>query len=312
MLMATYYTSRYSGEEIDKLLDRVSGMETNPAEALARLGAGVRPNLLDNWYFADPVNQRGQTSYSGEIYTIDRWKNASGDTKVLLSDDGLIMDGGTAFLAQKFEDATFNALNGKTITLSSLWTDNVLNTFSWVFDKRYSIHDSNSLLAYHPVWGFFVSRIIGAGNQATCAAAKLEIGAQQTLGYQDEDGAWHLLPQPESDYATQLARCQRYQIPIDGIARYPIVQIADANTLLIFIPLPVTMRTAPALSDPDGKLIIYDQIGAAQTGFTFDVAAFCSNGITLRAQKVNHGITGGFLYVNVTTGVDAPFLVANL
>ena len=34
------------------------------------------PNLLDNWYFANPVNQRGQTEYpasNGVTYTIDRW-----------------------------------------------------------------------------------------------------------------------------------------------------------------------------------------------------------------------------------------------
>ena len=31
------------------------------------------PNLLDNWYFGNPVNQKGQTSYTGAGYTIDRW-----------------------------------------------------------------------------------------------------------------------------------------------------------------------------------------------------------------------------------------------
>ena len=30
-------------------------------------------NLLDNWYFADPINQRGQTEYTEGGYTIDRW-----------------------------------------------------------------------------------------------------------------------------------------------------------------------------------------------------------------------------------------------
>lgn len=35
------------------------------------------PNLLDNWYFGNPVNQRGQAEYTGSgggnIYCIDRW-----------------------------------------------------------------------------------------------------------------------------------------------------------------------------------------------------------------------------------------------
>lgn len=33
----------------------------------------TNPNLLDNWYFGNPVNQRGQMEYSSSGYTIDRW-----------------------------------------------------------------------------------------------------------------------------------------------------------------------------------------------------------------------------------------------
>ena len=29
--------------------------------------------MLDNWYLADPTNQKGQTEYTGTGYTIDRW-----------------------------------------------------------------------------------------------------------------------------------------------------------------------------------------------------------------------------------------------
>ena len=41
------------------------------------IAAKVQPcnrNLLDNWYFGAPVNQRGKASYTGAGYTIDRWK----------------------------------------------------------------------------------------------------------------------------------------------------------------------------------------------------------------------------------------------
>ena len=66
--------------------------------------------------------------------------------------------------------------------------------------------------------------------------AKLEIGDTQTLAYQDDTGAWQLLPQPESDYATQLARCQRY---------YQIYSTADARPSKAVDCRPV-MRTDPA------------------------------------------------------------------
>ena len=85
-----YYTSRYSGEEIDNLLDivkngegggnfadrKLSNLDT-PQEALANLGAGVRPNLGDNCDFTVPINQRGVTSWSipsGDVPIFDRWK----------------------------------------------------------------------------------------------------------------------------------------------------------------------------------------------------------------------------------------------
>ena len=32
-------------------------------------------NLLDNWYFANSVNQKGQMEYTGSGYTIDRWRS---------------------------------------------------------------------------------------------------------------------------------------------------------------------------------------------------------------------------------------------
>lgn len=86
--MSTYYTSKYSGEQIDeavrKILDgemtgdyadrQLSNLDT-PQAALANLGAGVRPNLLINPFFQ--VNQRGQTSYTGITPTVDMWSSTS-------------------------------------------------------------------------------------------------------------------------------------------------------------------------------------------------------------------------------------------
>lgn len=41
-----YYTSKYSGEEIDALLDKAAGGGTSP-----------RRNILDNWYFVGGGSQ---------------------------------------------------------------------------------------------------------------------------------------------------------------------------------------------------------------------------------------------------------------
>lgn len=58
----TYYEHQYSGEEIDNAVARAL-----PNGAIDQaVGTFVRPNLLDNWYFEKPVNQRdGHISLQG-------------------------------------------------------------------------------------------------------------------------------------------------------------------------------------------------------------------------------------------------------
>ena len=46
----------------------------------------VHRNLLDNSDFTNPVNQRGQTNYSGDGYTIDRWYMSVYSGKLTISD----------------------------------------------------------------------------------------------------------------------------------------------------------------------------------------------------------------------------------
>lgn len=50
-----YYTHQYSGEEIDNAVARA--LPNGAIDQAA--GTFVRPNLLDNWYFGNPVDQRG-------------------------------------------------------------------------------------------------------------------------------------------------------------------------------------------------------------------------------------------------------------
>lgn len=83
--MPDAYTSQFSGEEIDAALraaqiisgadtpaelrkkleirgDTIPVSATDPtpvSEALTASGGGINPNLLDNWYFGNPTNQRG-------------------------------------------------------------------------------------------------------------------------------------------------------------------------------------------------------------------------------------------------------------
>ena len=103
------------------------------------VGKGV--NLLDNWYFVGggsqqggkqfPINQRGQTSYSGIGYTIDRWMMDVSSNVSLLS-EGLKFNSGR--IAQTVND--FAKLLDKTVTFSALTSENVLKYTTMTFGRN--------------------------------------------------------------------------------------------------------------------------------------------------------------------------------
>lgn len=266
---------------------------TTPQGALANLGAGVRPNLLINPFFE--VNQRGQTSYSGTygVYTVDGWllNNAETATVNVLSNGVQIVAGTvTAQFRQYLE-----SLSDGVYTLSFLFTDGSLGYA--VYEKSGTAYTRKD---YTPsnVWGMGMQDTSGkptaymyvqAGMSAAPVASKLESGEGQTLAYQDDTGAWQLLPQPESDYATQLAKCQRYYLPIDQM-EYRAGQVGT-NYISFSVPTPVTMRTNPVLA---GTANIKATNGTTQSGFAI---SFVTRGGIARAYAAQnaHGLTDAII-----------------
>lgn len=242
----------------------VLGGATTPQAALANLGAGVRPNLLINPFFE--VNQRGQTSYSGTsyaVYTVDGWllNNAETATVNVLSNGVQIVAGTvTAQFRQYLE-----SLSDGVYTLSFLFTDGSLGYA--VYEKSGTAYTRKDY-AGSDVWGLGMQdtggkptafAFVRAGMSAAPVASKLESGEGQTLAYQDDTGAWQLLPQPESDYATQLALCQRYQLrlpygPSQNYAPIGFGWAQTASSIRILIPTPVTMRANPVISYLSGDI----------------------------------------------------------
>ena len=172
------------------------------------------PNLLDNWYFADPINQRGQTEYVSsrtQQYTIDRWISAGDNTPtwgLYVVEGGIKLLKGSAF-QQKLEKG-FSS--GTVVTFSAL-IDGVLYsiTFSWDSSSGYyAIPQLNGFaLAWNGVNGYTqIYNQNGTGAEIV-QAAKLELGPVQTLAHQDADGSW-VLNDPPPNKALELAKCQRY------------------------------------------------------------------------------------------------------
>ena len=101
----TYYTHQYSGEEIDAATGRAlagGALDTSVTNVSNQLGTFVRPNLLDNWYFGRPVDQRG-----GHI--VQQGKMAYRDAECTIEAGGVSE---TAMTVTKVSDTVYTFKDG--------------------------------------------------------------------------------------------------------------------------------------------------------------------------------------------------------
>lgn len=200
-----------------------------------------RPNLLDNWYFVDPINQRqgyikqnaggmwvacastdegAVRGYANTGYTIDRWKFAHSGASLIVN-DGYCTIHGYRPLCIGVEDTSF--LEGREVTISIL-TKKKLNVFhvTWTTKDNSSIvlgriddtrrflyvYSGKSIFMGHPCLVVGYDSTPEGSPDIDLLAAKFELGGQQTLAHQDASGNWVLNEIPNR--GEQLARCQRY------------------------------------------------------------------------------------------------------
>ena len=202
------------------------------------------PNLLDNWYFGNPVNQRGASGTISRLgYFFDRWKLVSGS--VTINSGGIVLNG---TIAQVLEYAV-----GQTVTATVLTPDGVTDVT--------------------PVYDDDTKTFTVTTQGKTIRAVKLELGTQQTLAHQ-ENGAWGLNEIP--DYGEQLRRCQRYCFVWGYGAKktscLAVMQCVQPGVLFGLIPTPVTMRNNPVVTG--GSLTTF---AGKVTSLTNLIA--CANGI---------------------------------
>lgn len=274
--MPDAYISQFSGEEIDSAVRAaqiISGASTLAelrkkleirgdtipvsaedstliSEALTKIpttsGGGVNPNLLDNWYFGRPVNQRGQTEYSGDKYTVDRWHLTS-DGVLTVADEGIRLTSGAIFEPLEYELSSF--LKGKTVTYSFFFADNTLVTKSAVIPSTWGNWDSLIEIGDIQLIGLESGKRIWArySSTTTAVAAKLELGSTQTLAHQDSSGNWVLNEIP--DFGEQLRRCQRYFLKLEKSTIGVGSGIENIGGSIVYpIYFPTTMRTEPAVT----------------------------------------------------------------
>ena len=302
-----------------QIVDQWQGMDVSELRDL--INSKPNPNLLDNWYMGNPINQRGQTAYSTEdswLYGIDRWKiaNATISTtggKVRFQASGT--DGRYKRMTQVLE----NGLKKGQYTLSVLAKVNEASgsvslracnaSYSaipgapgkaLIASGAYTIY-FNTFTLTEDMEGIGVEILCGgaSGDSADIdiLAWKLETGPNQTLAY-EKNGIWELREYPNP--ALELAKCQRYQLPV----RYDQVRaiFVSTNTAFFSVPTPVTMRAIPTIAN-NNMYVRNPAGGATVEGFTFTVSSLRSNGIGISATKTAHGLTDASLNGGDTSAI---------
>lgn len=238
----------------------------------------VRPcnrNLLDNWYFGAPVNQRGKTTYSGTGYGIDRWKAEAVTPNVTTIKDGYIELSQNALISEILEEPY--SLCGKQVTVSALTTTGLCSATATVPSKEELsaiTTDETIGVSYFAVNGNSTGYVClqhskehttkvmlraYSGYTVGVIAVKLEMGSQQTLAHQ-EDGAWVLNEIP--DYGEELTKCMRYlqiiSTPYDTSGNGVAIGYAN-NTVDLWVPIPlaVPMRISPTPTIPTSSVSLF-------------------------------------------------------
>lgn len=294
-LLMTGYTKPTSGGDIagtDTLMQAVQRLAYN-------VGLLSNPNLLINWDFRNPVNQRGQTNYLGAVYTIDCWKLYQSQCAMTINPGYISISrssGNFYTFLQNIENPS--ALASKTVTFSMHIKHTVDSGYLRIVDGGTSLASTSVDAGFSgiasvtvklpdtitgPLWVAFYQQ--GINSETQLYSAKLEIGLISTLAND----------QPVN-YGEQLALCQRYQYQNIGETTFRMEHYTASNMSFI-VPTSTSMRAAPTFSE---NPTVYNMQGQAQSGFTF--AYQLRNGfIRIFATKAAHGLTDGYLLLPIGT-----------
>lgn len=310
----------------EEQLTRCMVSRADPSDAYANKVISFNapnPNLLDNWYFVGggsqqgggqfPINQRGQTSYSGAVYGIDRWKATNSNANVSVTSGYLRFYGtnGANVWLQNWSDN--KAIYGKQITISMLLDNGTLLTKSGsITTAAVSSNTGFDTTAVNGIsfgvfknsggnWFVQIANVQNGGSvvNADIVAVKLELGTTQTLAHQ-ENGVWVLNEIP--NYQQEFAKCMRYLCPVlAGAIRYDSGQLTS-SFIDFAIPVPTVMAKSCTIVDLGSGFTIYSVDSStgqmsAQTGFTVAINASPTvvPSVLLRATKTSHGLTKGII-----------------
>lgn len=288
-------------------------------------------NLLDNWYWLDPINSRGQTSYTGS-YAFDRWHCGSNVSTVaweFVEGKGIkITNNGTAsvYVRQKTESGypdgryTVSILVTEITNQVSMYMSN--SKGNTVNSALKTVSSTGLHTVTKDVTNFDrVQFTIPAGASVTIAAVKLECGSVQTLAHQDTSGNWVVNDCPPNKYMETLKCIQSTAVDNDTYANHTIYHSGNMTLDEIgAMPSQIgdvkkTLRTdlGSSWALADGANVAYDAAIAPYLPVTTGVAHYTAaagymGSGTTNPNRANLSYANGYYIVsgheNYTTSSD--------
>lgn len=208
---------------------------------VGRNGLHASANLLDNADFLNPVNQRGQTTYTGQVYGIDRWKGVNDAAQMNVTDAGLeLYHAGTSgyavvqqFLAPEIDRVYRNQMLTLVLCMGdgSIATGRGIPAEGTIYagTARLNIEENKDLM-----------RVILQNS---------EPGQSKTFRwvavYPGEYTAETLPEYSPRDYAAELLECQRYYV---RCKLYHLAGQMLTESGRFALTLPTEMRVTPTLT----------------------------------------------------------------
>lgn len=245
-------------------------------------------NLLDNSYFRNPVNQRGQTVYTTDKYTIDRWFSHTNNESVTLNSNGITIkakSGVLGWFSQKLEGSKFL---GKTYTAAIKLANGKFVLATGTFPNSYPASDT--VVARTDTPEINVNLLLNAaqtvsfGHRINGGTVTIEWAAL----YEGEYTAETLPEYKPKGYAAELQECQRYFVAFNGNDAESVMLTDGATngtTFYAFFPLPVAMRGTGVPTVTYSKVDIYPYtvgIGVAVTDLSAVTMPESRNSICVR------------------------------
>lgn len=175
-------------------------------------------NLLDNSDFRNPVNQRGETSYSGYSYGIDRWYGSALYQTVSIQNNYITVSAtGTSYVGIRQKLENMAKLAGKTVTFAAQIYSSVGTRIAFIDENGNSLAKVDGAAGQNQILTltYTIPSNVTSDSVIPIIVSKTQAKGDSTniywaALYEGSYDASTLPAYQPKGYAAEQAECQRY------------------------------------------------------------------------------------------------------